>query len=59
MSANGADFGPVFDSVVRALKNRLNDRDSHRVQFTTRVIFYSRKDNKELELPIIIGIQFN
>jgi len=49
MNANGADFRPLFDTVARDLKNRMNDRDSYRVQFTTRAMFYSHKDNEELE----------
>ena len=27
LNKNGADFWPLFDSVVRDLKNRMNDRD--------------------------------
>ena len=49
MNANGAEFGTLFDTVVRDLKNRMNERDSYKVQFTTRLIFYSQKDNEELE----------
>ena len=28
MNSNGNDFRPLFDSVVRDLQNRMNDRDS-------------------------------
>ena len=38
-----------FYSIVGYLKNIVNDRDGYRVQFTTRVVFYSQKDNAELE----------
>ena len=49
MNSNGADFGPIFGSVIRDLNDRMTDRDSYRVQFTIRIIFYSQKDNEELE----------
>ena len=49
MNSNGSDFWTLFDFVVEDVKNRMNERDSYRVQFTTRVIFYSQKDNEELE----------
>ena len=49
MNVNRTDFGPLFDSVARDLRNRMKDRDSYRVQFATRVIFHSQKYNEELE----------
>ena len=49
MNASGSDFGPLFDYVARDLKNKMNDRDSYNVQFTTPVIFYSQKDNGEFK----------
>jgi len=48
-NSNGTDFSPLFDSVVSDFRYRMNDRDSNRVQFTTRLIFCSQKDNQKLE----------
>ena len=39
----------LFDYVVRDLKNKMNDRNSYKIQFMSWVIFYSQKDNEEPE----------
>ena len=43
------ELGPLFGSVVRDLKNRMNVEFCYRFQFTTSVIFYSQNNNEELE----------